>query len=1464
MRQMCAKGSVLAAMFMLPSVAQGQTFPADNAWYPLTRNGAPLGDVLGDASGARDIVGDAGNPAASVARDGTHLFFRLRLNETPLQNAGNLKPFGWAVELDTDGDLTDYEVLSMVDGISNPEDTVTLQRNTVQQSIGSPSDGAEELITSWLASTHTRVVDAASTFGGDPDFFLDWAVDVAALEAAGIGPQTPLRFIFGTSNNANSIAADLLAPDGVTGLDAATDPVSCTTTGCGPCVVDDDENLCEVPCTGDNCDDDGDGVSNGVEGTLGTDPNNPDTDGDGISDGVETNGGVVVDTDGDGTQDARDTNSDGDDASDAIEGVDDSDGDGTPDWRDADDSDGPAADPDADGLDNASEVQLGTNPRDADTDGDGLTDGAEVSGGAPGMYDPGVDTNPADADTDGGGVPDGAEVTAGSNPLDPADDGPPSNDPDGDGLTNDAELALGTDPNLPDTDGDGLSDGAEVAGGTPGAFDPGVDTNPTDADTDDGGASDGEEVSAGTNPVSPTDDGSASEDADGDGLTAAEELALGTDPNLRDTDGDGLSDGQEVAGGVPGLYNPEVDTDPTDADTDDGGVSDGTEVARGTDPRAPQDDGTAEEDPDHDGLDAAEEAALGTDPHDWDTDSDGISDGMEVAGGTPGVYDPDVDTNPNDPDTDDGGVNDGVERNRGTDPRQPVDDQGGGSSSSSSSGSASSSSSGGGASSSGGAGSSTSGGVFTQDGGTVNAEDAPAFNDVNNDGFADEYDASGGCSGCSAGGGPDLALAVLLLVLLGRRRRGAALILLAMLWGGTARAETQTMPAERWQSATDAKGLGRVNSGSLIGHLDIDVGLWGNYERNPVVLRDTRRGQLGPMTDQSNPLVAYSPSRRRVATLVESRLATEMTASIGLFHWVQLFGAAPLVLYQDRGAGISGAPVRVERLHHVNLGDIRLGAKIRLLRAQDQFVDLALVPQLTLPVGLGFSAVELGSSHDGRPIIQPSPGVAPWGYGYVSDGFPTFLPELALSRELMGFFFGGNIGLRLRRPFEIANVTVGPELVGRAGVGFRAKKLKDRVKWVKYFPVELGLEASGATTVNLPYVTIPYVTPAASQSQPEVRFPRVVQPYQHSGEITATAGIDVAWVHPFVGFSVGALPGYGTPDYRVMSGVRLSTDFGLDFPPKPSDRDHDGIPDASDACPTVPGVPEHRGCPPPPPPPPFLDTTDTDGDGVIDINDRCVREPEDQDTFDDTDGCPDPDNDQDGMADDSDLCPMEAETQNDVQDEDGCPDDELAPMVPALPPLAPVMDSDGDGANDEEDRCPNRAEDKDGFEDGDGCPELDNDRDGVLDPDDRCALEAEVINSNLDEDGCPDAGKSKVVLKKDQIVILEKVYFETGKDVIQRRSFKLLLQVALTLKANPELKVRVEGHTDDVGSDEHNRDLSQRRAEAVRRFLVDAGVEGERLEAVGYGETRPVADNKNEKGREVNRRVEFIVLGGEP
>jgi outer membrane protein OmpA-like peptidoglycan-associated protein len=304
-------------------------------------------------------------------------------------------------------------------------------------------------------------------------------------------------------------------------------------------------------------------------------------------------------------------------------------------------------------------------------------------------------------------------------------------------------------------------------------------------------------------------------------------------------------------------------------------------------------------------------------------------------------------------------------------------------------------------------------------------------------------------------------------------------------------------------------------------------------------------------------------------------------------------------------------------------------------------------------------------------------------------------------------------------------------------------------------------------------------------------------------------------------------------------------------------------------------------------PEPIKSVGDSDGDGFKDDVDDCPDEPEDMDNFEDMDGCPELDNDKDTINDDVDECPLEAEDMDGFEDENGCPDPDNdadgildgvdeCPLEAGIPEKkgCPIRDNDGDGIMNDVDACPDQAEDKDGFKDEDGCPDPDNDNDGLLDGVDQCPNEAETYNGNKDDDGCPD-GDQTVVITKTEIKILEQVFFDTGKATIQKKSFGLLDTVAIVLNQNPQItRIRVEGHTDDVGRDEKNLKLSKERAASVKTYLEGKEVDPARLDSEGYGETKPLcADtpellkNKRKNKAEIaecratNRRVQFRVTG---
>jgi outer membrane protein OmpA-like peptidoglycan-associated protein len=263
---------------------------------------------------------------------------------------------------------------------------------------------------------------------------------------------------------------------------------------------------------------------------------------------------------------------------------------------------------------------------------------------------------------------------------------------------------------------------------------------------------------------------------------------------------------------------------------------------------------------------------------------------------------------------------------------------------------------------------------------------------------------------------------------------------------------------------------------------------------------------------------------------------------------------------------------------------------------------------------------------------------------------------------------------------------------------------------------------------------------------------------------------------------------------------------------------------------------------------PPAEDDDRDRDGIKNVDDSCPDEPEDFDQFQDDDGCPDIDNDRDRILDVNDECPNDPEDYDDFEDENGCPD----------------PDNDQDTILDVVDECPNEPEDMDGLLDNDGCPEDDADGDTVLDVDDACKLTPGIANPNRREcNGCP--ALACMNEEDGTIIILDRVEFATNRDIILERSQAVLDAVYQILSTNRQIrKLRIEGHTDDRGNDAYNMDLSARRSNSVLRWLVEHGVEGDRLISEGFGETRPIEPNRGAEGRQTNRRVEFHIIDPAP
>ena len=236
---------------------------------------------------------------------------------------------------------------------------------------------------------------------------------------------------------------------------------------------------------------------------------------------------------------------------------------------------------------------------------------------------------------------------------------------------------------------------------------------------------------------------------------------------------------------------------------------------------------------------------------------------------------------------------------------------------------------------------------------------------------------------------------------------------------------------------------------------------------------------------------------------------------------------------------------------------------------------------------------------------------------------------------------------------------------------------------------------------------------------------------------------------------------------------------------------------------------------------------DADGDEVPDATDKCPNQPGLA-----PDGCPPPkDSDGDGVDDARDACPNEAGPAP-----TGCPD----------------RDSDHDCVPLPQDKCP----DAPGLP-TDGCPDPDPDHDGITSDKDKCPTQPETVNGFEDDDGCPDTLPDKI---KKYSGVVPGIEFDLGRATVRAKSQPTLNEAAGVLKEYAALRISITGHTDNVGDRNKNLELSKARAEAVKAYLVQQGIDAGRIETRGAGPDEPIADNKLDAGRQKNRRIEFKLL----
>ncbi len=273
--------------------------------------------------------------------------------------------------------------------------------------------------------------------------------------------------------------------------------------------------------------------------------------------------------------------------------------------------------------------------------------------------------------------------------------------------------------------------------------------------------------------------------------------------------------------------------------------------------------------------------------------------------------------------------------------------------------------------------------------------------------------------------------------------------------------------------------------------------------------------------------------------------------------------------------------------------------------------------------------------------------------------------------------------------------------------------------------------------------------------------------------------------------------------------AHLQTSLGLVIKFGGTDTDGDGVYDKFDDCIDVPGLVAFNGCP------------DSDGDGIKDSEDACPNEA----GLAIMNGCPDADGD--GIADKDDACPNAKGT----KENKGCPD------------------SDGDGVVDKDDKCVSQA----GPAANAGCPWPDTDGDSILDKDDKCPNEAGVAS----EGGCPEIISNEAQMGMNSFA--KAILFHTEKATFKAGVTKELDGMLAIMNKFPLSEFAVKGYTDTTGSVSGNLKLSDKRANAVKNYLVENGIDASRLTAKGYGQDSPIDTNDTRAGRTNNRRVEVKV-----
>jgi OOP family OmpA-OmpF porin len=640
----------------------------------------------------------------------------------------------------------------------------------------------------------------------------------------------------------------------------------------------------------------------------------------------------------------------------------------------------------------------------------------------------------------------------------------------------------------------------------------------------------------------------------------------------------------------------------------------------------------------------------------------------------------------------------------------------------------------------------------------------------------------------------------------------AMLALMTLLPAGAAAQESGgSIDLQLFRPAMDSKGYITLNSSQPLGHLDLSFGLVTTYARSPISFVKETTGSNFWCDDRASACTGSSDNLTQSKYHVENLFTANLIAAIGLFKRFEVGLGLPLTIWNgDTDPSPANDGSDDGSFDGQGVGDLGLHLKGRILNTSKH------------PVGLGVAtSVYFPTGDDTK---------------FLGTGAFTIAPSVIVDKE----FFDGRLSLAVNVGVRIRAGEAGAwEDEKRTCQTFNSTNKSDpKVPCGTMISMQAGSHLYYG--IGAAFYLVPQRLSLVAEIIGQTGFDGMFDGGKYNSAHEILAGLKVYLARNSY-FAIGAGRGlrgpgdnyqYGSPDVRVFA--------AFIFEPSIGDRDGDGIKDDVDKCPDDPedldDFEDEDGCPDP----------DNDRDGILDVDDKCPNEPEDKDGIEDEDGCPEADvldRDGDGIPDDKDKCPDDPEDKDGFEDADGCPD----------------PDNDKDGILDVDDLCPNKPEDKDGFEDKDGCPDPDNDKDRILDVDDKCPNEPETYNGYQDEDGCPDKGR--VVVHKGRIEILDKIYFETDKAVIKSVSFPILDAIAATLKGNPQiLMIEIQGHADERGGDAYNMRLTDDRAHAVRKYCMNKGIAANRLQAKGYGETRPVDKSHNEEAWSKNRRVEFVIL----